>query len=119
MCRAIVAIASAITIATLSGAYGAVQTVEADNGAVYRILQVVHPWNGGPARPKSPRRITMLSIYYSIAMGTWRRLISGMRAIAPRSVAGQIAEIACAEANSRSSPSDTPARPRSDHSPAR
>src|SRR5580704_12001817 len=94
----IVAISTAITLATLSGAYAAVQAVEADNGAVYRIMDMVHPspqYGNAQAQIADPDGNIMNFVFdcrghmASFAGG-------GMRSVPPRSVAGRIAQIACA-----------------------
>ena len=84
-------------LATLSGAHAAVQTVEADNSAVYRIMDMVHPspqYGNAQAQIATPDGQVMNFVFdcrghmASFAGG-------GMRSIPPRSVAGRIAAIAC------------------------
>jgi hypothetical protein len=97
MRRTIIALAA---IATLSSAHAAVQTVEADNGAVYRIVEITHGRGGiANASVYSPDG-DALNISFDCA---GHMVITSMNAqasgpyqsVPPRSVAGRIGQLAC------------------------
>jgi hypothetical protein len=90
-----------ITIVAVCATLSAVQTVEDDNGAVYRILHVTHPWRDGPAQAQVATPDNDVVNLLFDCHGHMAPFDSGMRSIAPRSVAGRIAEIACAEAKEK------------------
>jgi hypothetical protein len=104
MHRTFITIAAAL--ATLSSAQAAVQTVEADNGSVYRITEirptglgsvdaVVYP-PGAPGDYIEP-----MGIHFD-CKGHMKRFdrMGPMTYVPPHSVAGRIAEIACAKPRS-------------------
>lgn len=101
MCRAIIASATAITIATLSGAYAAPQIVEADNGAVYTITEVGHTRGGSaiasvtPPGGAAPVDIQFDCRGHMIIYSYEGKGFSGSTYVAPGSVAGRIQDIAC------------------------
>jgi hypothetical protein len=79
---------------TLSAAHAAVQTVEADNGEVYRVMQTIHSRDGtAQAQIATPDNDVMNFVFD--CRGHMATQTSGMRSIPPRSVAGRIAAIAC------------------------
>jgi hypothetical protein len=97
----VVAISTAITLATLSEAQAAVQTVEADNGAVYEILYTARNADHAEAHILTPDNEEIRFIF-----DCHGRMIVGsdfnssnIRSIPPRSVAGRIAQIACGMPN--------------------
>jgi hypothetical protein len=99
--RTIIAISTAITLATLSGAQAAVQTVEADNGEVYRITEIRPAMVGGVEAivypPGAPGDYTEPMGLLFDCKGHMKHfnLMGPMTYVPPRSVAGRIAAIAC------------------------
>jgi hypothetical protein len=104
MRRTIIAITAAL--ATLSSAQAAVQTVEADNGAVYRILgihvqatkfQGISQTYVTTEVADDSNEMTYLTFDCngSFSLETASGSHSGWRHIPARSVAGRIAQIAC------------------------
>jgi hypothetical protein len=98
MRHSLIAIAAA-ALAFIPTAYAAVQTVEADNGAVYRIIQTrYYSDNGTAVALVSTPDVEQTSFLFDCQ---GRRMAIGnsmlMRSIPPRSVAGRIADIACAK----------------------
>jgi hypothetical protein len=89
--------------ASPSSAHAAVQTVEADNGAVYRIVEVTHSRSGTASASVYPPDGGPLLISFDCA---GHMIIYSLDAhaggpsqyVPPRSVAGRIAQIACAGA---------------------
>jgi hypothetical protein len=99
MFRTIIAISTAITLSTLSGAQAAVQTVEADNGEVYHIVQITHGRGGQAAADVSaPDGNLNISFDCDGQMTVYSygaHAFGPMQYVPPRSVAGRIAAIAC------------------------
>jgi hypothetical protein len=96
-------IAAAAALAFIPSAHAAQwPTVEADNGAVYRILDMVHPsprHSDAQAQIEDPDGRIMNFVFDCQGhMASFSG--GGMRSIAPRSVAGRIAQIACARTHS-------------------
>jgi hypothetical protein len=87
-------IAIAVTLATLSSAQ-AQQTIEADNGAVYRIIQTRHYDDGTAQTAVSTPDVDTIGLIFD-CRGHMATQSSGMHSIAPHSVAGRISQIACA-----------------------
>lgn len=103
---ALTAIAGVVALSadTISSASAASQTVEADNGGVYRIEDIGHDIHGGAAvivyGPSAPGDVTAPMQLAFDCRGHMVNQI-GMSApvyVPPRSVAGRIEAIACAGA---------------------
>jgi hypothetical protein len=90
--RHIIAIAAA-ALAFIPGAQ-AQQTIEADNGAVFHILRTMHYSDGTAQAAISTPDADEIGLI-SDCRGHMATFNSGLRSIAPRSVAGRIAQIAC------------------------
>ena len=90
--RHIIAIAAA-ALAFIPSAH-AQQTVEADNGAVYHILRTMHYSDGTAQAAISTPDVDTVRLIFD-CHGHMATFNSGLRSIAPRSVAGRIADIAC------------------------
>jgi hypothetical protein len=93
--RIFIAIAAA-AIAFVPSAHATVQTVEADNGAVFEILWTSRSdpsgTNGAAAQILTPDHETVNMMFNCRGQMMFPE---GLRAIPPRSVAGRIAQIAC------------------------
>jgi hypothetical protein len=100
MRRTIIAIAAAF--ATLSGAQAAVQTGEADNGEVYRVLQTIHSRDGTAQAQIATPDDDVMNFVFDCRGHMASFSGGGMRSIPSRSVAGRIAQIACAAPKERS-----------------
>lgn len=85
----------AATLATLSSAQAAIQTVEADNGAVYRIMQIERWTNGTSQASIADPDGEVMNFVFDCRGHMASFAGGGMRSIPPRSVAGRIAQIAC------------------------
>jgi hypothetical protein len=101
MNRTIIAITAAL--ATLSSAHAAVQTVEADNGAVYEILYTTHDPMTGEAHahvltPDNEEIHIVFDCHGRMIIPSVYSVRAPIRAIPPRSVAGRVAAIACGRA---------------------
>jgi hypothetical protein len=69
-------------------------TVEADNGAVFHILRTMHYSDGTAQAAISTPDADEIGLIFD-CRGHMATFNSGLRSIAPRSVAGRIADIAC------------------------
>ena len=99
-------IASAAALAFIHNAHAAVQTVEADNGAVYRITETRQSVAGGMEAvvypPGAPNDDVDPMLLWFDCKGHMKRFdrMGPMKYVPPNSVAGRIAQIACARTHS-------------------
>jgi hypothetical protein len=105
MRHTIIAIAAA-ALAFIPSAHAAVQTVEADNGAVYRITETRPAVMGGVEAivypPSAPGDyVDPMGLWFD-CKGHMKRFdrMGPMTYVPPHSVAGRIAQIACARTHS-------------------
>jgi len=100
MRRTFIAIAAAL--ATLSSAQAA-QSVEADNGLIYRVIEITHGRSGSAQASVYSPEDDLLSISFDCAghmmiYSTDAHSFGPSQTVPPRSVAGKIAQLACAGA---------------------
>jgi hypothetical protein len=92
-------IIAAAALAFVPSAYA--QTIEADNGAVFKIIQVIHPSRDGgvgQAQVYTPDG-QIINLLFD-CRGNMAPFDGHMHSIPPRSVGGRIGQIACARTHS-------------------
>jgi hypothetical protein len=94
-------ITAAAELAFIPSAQAAVQTIEADNGAVFKIIQMIHPSRDGDVgqaqiyTPDGEFINLLFDCRGNISVG-----YGHMHSVPPRSVGGKIGQLACARTHS-------------------